>query len=153
MNNPANFGNAYLQQQVINASPLQQLLLLLDGIIKFTYRARECIVAKDIQERHNNNRRAMEIVAHLMGMIDVTTGGEAAVRLRRIYGFLLQRLGDIDMKNSVEICDEVIGHLRTMRDAWAQMEQAPTPPKAPENSDGPKPKAAVAPVIRRSAVA
>jgi flagellar protein FliS len=152
MNNPTDFGRAYLHQQVTSASPLQQLLMLLDGVIKFVSRARECIIAKDIQERHNNNRRAMEIVAHLLGMIDVTNGGEAAVRLRRIYGFMLRRLGDIDIKNDTAICDEVIDHLRTMRAAWAAMETPVSVPPAPTDNT-PKSDVAAAPVIRRSAVA
>ncbi|HEX2859785.1 MAG TPA: flagellar export chaperone FliS [Alphaproteobacteria bacterium] len=154
MNNPADFRSVYLQQQVANANPLQQLLMLLDGIMKFVSRARECINVGDIQERHNNTRRAMDIVAHLMGMIDVTSGGEPAVRLRRIYGYIMRRLSDIDFKNDPAICDEVMGHLTTMRNAWASMN--PVNPQPQQAALPPKPDASAAPMdsaIKRNAVA
>ena len=145
MSYPADFNKAYLQQQMANATPLQQLLLLLDGVIKFVSRARDAIAAGDPQERHNYNRRAMEIIAHLLGMIDVTNGGEPAIRLRRIYGYLMRRLSDVDFKNDPAVCDEVIGHLKTMRDAWAGMQAAaPVQPKAEEVPVMPVKRSAVA---------
>src|SRR5262245_58646214 len=106
------FTQQYLRQQIENASPAQQLVLLYDGAIKFLMQAKEAIGRGDIQGRHNSNRRAMEIVGYLLEILDVEKGGEVAQRLQRIYSFILKRLMDVDFRNDPVVCDEVIEHLR-----------------------------------------
>lgn len=120
---PTHPANQYAQQQILNASPAQQLVMLYDGAIKFTLKAKEAIEAGDIAARHAANRRAMEIVAYLLEILDVTNGGEVAGRLFRIYGFMMRKLLDVDLRNDPRACDEVLEHLRTLRVSWAKLAQ------------------------------
>lgn len=120
---PHNPASQYAQQQILNASPAQQLVMLYDGAMKFTVKAKEAIEAGDIMARHNNNRRAMEIVGYLMEILDMQQGGEIAARLFKIYNFVLRRLLEVDLKNDPRACDDVLGHLRTLRAAWAKLAQ------------------------------
>lgn len=118
----------YLRQQIEQASPLQQVLMLYDGVMKFTLQAKEAIGRRDIQARHNANRRAMEIVAHLIGMIDIGTQGDAGKRLHHIYTGLLARLVKVDFDNDPAVCDEVVNHFKTLRASFAQAAAQGQPP-------------------------
>jgi flagellar secretion chaperone FliS len=113
---------AYLQRQLEQASPIQTLLLLLDGALKFTMQAKEAIGRRDIAGRHAANARAMEIVSFLITQQDSALGAEAAGALGGILAKVLQRQTRIDFDNSAEVCDEVAGHLRQLRAGFASLQ-------------------------------
>lgn len=115
----------YQTQQILNATPAQQVVMMYDGAIKFCLRAKEAIEAGNIQERHNANKRAMEIVSYLMDILDLEKGGDVALRLQQIYSFLLRRLLEVDFRNDPRVCDEVITHLRTLRASWEKIGKQP----------------------------
>lgn len=125
MNNPysraGGLTQEYLRQQIDQASPAQQIVMLYDGAIKFMLQAKEAIGRNDIQGRHNANRRVIEIVSYLIEILDVDKGGEVGSQLQRIYTFLLRRLMDVDFKNDPQICDEILEHLRILRSSWDQL--------------------------------
>lgn len=133
----------YLQQQILNASPAQQIVMLYDHAIKFSTKARDAIAAGDIQERHNNNRRSMEIVSYLLEILDVQKGGDVAVRLQKIYSFLLKKHMEVDFRNDARICEEIIGHLKTLRGSWDAIARNDRAQKPADNAP-PAPKSAVA---------
>lgn len=144
MSSHRDLARQYQQQQILNASAAQQVVMLYDGAIKFTMRAREAIAAGNIAERHQNNRRAMEIVMYLADILDVSKGGELAARLQRIYAYLIRRFMDVDFKNDGAVCDDIIGHLQALRGSWqaiARSEARPAPDAAPAAAG---PKSAVA---------
>lgn len=110
----------YLRQKIEQAGPVEQVLLLLDGAIRFLQQARVAIEARDVQARHNANKRAMDIVSHLLSMVNPETGGDAAKSLFGIYSSLIKRMMQIDFENSVAACDEVTANLRSLRTGLAQ---------------------------------
>ena len=126
MTQPTDMARQYLLQQVANASPAEQVLLLLDGAVKFLLKARACIEAKDIAGRYNNNKRAMEIVGHLSDSLNMEQGGAVAARLHMIYLKLGQRMVEIDIQNSVQVVDEVVDNIRRLRTAWGEAVRAET---------------------------
>lgn len=148
----------YRERQLLGASPAEGVVLLYDGALRFVAQAKEAIGRGDIQGRHNANARAIAIVSYLMEILDPAQGGEVALRLMGIYAFLLKRLVRVDFENSQAICDEVRGHLQTLKTSWDAIAlqertkqvaaaQAPAPvATAPANLelDGP---------VRRSATA
>lgn len=113
----------YRQQQILNASPAQQVVMLYDGAIGFCMKAKAAIGEGNIQERHNANRRAMEIVNYLLEILDLEKGGDVARRLYMIYTQLIRKLMDVDFKNDPRICDDVAENLRTLRASWAEIAQ------------------------------
>ena len=106
---------AYLQQQIEQADSFQQAMMLYDGAVRFLMQAKDAIGAGEIEARYNANRRAIDIVTYLLGLFDPATGGEVAKRMYGIHIGLLQRMAQIDFENDAAICDEVIGHLKTLR--------------------------------------
>jgi flagellar protein FliS len=142
----------YLRQQIENASPAQQVVLLYDGAIKFVMQAREAIGRGDIQGRYNANQRAISIVGYLLEILDAEKGGEVGARLQRIYTFLLKKLLEIDFKNDVAVCDEVVEHLRILRASWHQIATQGVGP-AVQAAPAPSGAGDVEMPVRRSAVA
>lgn len=110
----------YLRQQIEQAGPVEQVLMLYDGAVKFLLLAKGAIERGDVQARHDANRRCMEIMAYLIDMVNPETGGEPAKRLFGIYSGLLKRMLQVDFENKAEICDELVANLRTLRAAMAQ---------------------------------
>ncbi|MCP5405129.1 MAG: flagellar export chaperone FliS [Pseudomonadaceae bacterium] len=118
-----NLAKQYQQQQIVNASAAEQVVMLYDGAIRFCNMAKEAIAAGDIQARHNSNKRAMEVVSYLLDILDHEKGGDVAKRLQMIYAFLLRRMLEVDFRNDPRICDEVVQHLQTLRASWHKIVQ------------------------------
>jgi flagellar protein FliS len=118
--NGQNMAHQYLRQQIEQAGPVEQVLLLLDGAVKFLLQAKGAIERKDIQARYNANRRVIEILSHLLGMVDPVSGGAAGKAMFGIYSSLLKKCIQIDFDNSMAVCDELVDHLRTLRNGMAQ---------------------------------
>lgn len=116
-----NAAKHYWEQQILNASPAERVVLLYDGAIRFLLSAKQSIEANDIQSRFNNNKRAGDIIMYLFETLDMEKGGEIAVNLSRIYQYMLNRLIQVDLKNDTEVIDEVVGQLRTLREPWAKI--------------------------------
>ena len=150
---PKALAEQYKNQQILNATPAQQVVMLYDGALKFCQQAREAIDKGDIQGRHNANKRAMEIVSYMLDILDIEKGCDVARRLQLIYAFLLRRLLEVDFRNDPRICEEVAGHLRILRASWDKIGQgestkakpsASAPGEEAGNDEKPRVRAAVA---------
>lgn len=121
----------YLTQQVMSASPAKLVAMLHDKAISSLQEAVAAIEAGDIQARHNANRRAIDIVAHLWGTLDLEQGGQIADNLHRIYDYMMRRLSAVDFKNEAQAAREVIALLDPLRKSWHELAKAETAPEAP----------------------
>jgi flagellar protein FliS len=83
--------------------------------------ARNAIDDGDIQARFNNNKKACDLIMYLHDTLDMEQGGEIALNLKRLYGYMLRRLVDVDMKNSQEAIDDVVEKLRTLNASWMKI--------------------------------
>ena len=119
-NGQTNIAQQYLRQQIEQAGPVEQVLMLYDGAMKFLLQAKGAIERGDIQARCNANRRAMEITAYLLDMVNPETGGAAGKSLFGIYSSILRRMMQIDFENSMAMCDELIANYRALRNGIAQ---------------------------------
>lgn len=116
-----NVAQHYKEQQILNATPAERIVLLYNGAIKFLMQARTSIEEKNIQERFNNNKRACDIIFYLQDTLDLENGGEVGANLFRIYGYMLRRLVDVDMKNDIEAIDDVIEKLKQLNVSWQKI--------------------------------
>jgi flagellar protein FliS len=70
---------------------------------------------------HNNLRRAVDIIRLLNNSLNLEQGGELATTLRNLYRYFEDLLVKSNSQKRREGVDEVITHLRPLRDAWAEM--------------------------------
>jgi flagellar secretion chaperone FliS len=112
--------------------PSHQIVMLLDGAIRFTRLARQAIVDRCPEQRHQAVVKAHDIVQALHSCLDLDKGGEVARSLDRVYGYLSSRMMRVDIENSTRLCDEIVARLGELRTAWAALAakpstQSPTP--------------------------
>lgn len=111
--------NAYKQTAINTASKEQLVLMLYDGIIRFSEQGRSAIENKEIEKKQQSLTRAQNIIFELTNSLDFEHGGEIATNLSRLYSYAIRRLVDANMKNDTTGIDETQNIFRNLREAWA----------------------------------
>jgi len=109
----------YANNRIMTATPAELTLMLYGGAIKFTNIAIEAINNKDIEKAHNNIRRVEKIIEEFQ--ITLNRKYPIAQDFDNVYTYLRGRLTEANIKKDVEIMEEILGHLRTMRDTWKEV--------------------------------
>lgn len=112
---------AYNNSKILTASPAELTLMLYDGAIKFANIAIIGIENSDIEKAHNNIRKTERIIREFDSTLDDRF--EVSKDFHNVYRYLLQRLQEANIKKDKEILEEVLKHLRTMRDTWKEVMQ------------------------------
>lgn len=110
---------AYANSKIMTASPAELTLMLYDGAIKFCNIAIVAVEKKDIEKAHNNITKVENIISEFQATLDHKY--KVAEDFDNVYTYLKQRLVEANIKKDKEILEEVLGHLRTMRDAWKEV--------------------------------
>lgn len=111
--------DAYAKNKVMTASPAELTLMLYEGAIKFCNIAIVAIEEKDIEKAHNNIKKVENIIAEFLATLDHKY--EVAKDFENVYNYLMDRLLEANMKKDKEILEEILTHLRTMRDTWKEV--------------------------------
>lgn len=110
---------AYNNSKILTASPAELTLMLYDGAIKFTNIAIMAIEKHDIEKAHNNIVKTERIILEFQETLDDKY--PVAKDFDAVYTYLIQRLREANLKKDSEILEEVLKHLRTMRDTWKEV--------------------------------
>ncbi len=106
--------------EVQSRSPLELVVMLYDGALRFVDEAKDAAKKNDIRRRSQAVSRALAIVAELQNTLKVEEGGEVGRELDRLYGYVMTRLVDVTVKRDARALEEVQRLLQPLRDAWAQ---------------------------------
>ena len=109
----------YNNSKILTASPAELTLMLYDGAIKFCNIAIMGIEQKDIQKAHDNIIKVQKIIDEFRSTLDRKY--PVAEDFDRVYVYILQRLFEANIKKDKEILEEVLVHLRSMRDNWKEV--------------------------------
>lgn len=109
----------YNNSKVLTASPAELTLMLYEGAIKFCNIAVVAIEQKDIPKAHTNIIKTQRIVEHLRATLDMKY--PVARDFENVYVYLMRRLITANVKKDTEILNEVLEHLRSMRDTWKEV--------------------------------
>lgn len=110
---------AYNNGKVLTATPAELTLMLYEGAIKFANIAIVAIEKNDIEKAHNNIIKTERIIIEFQSTLDHRY--EVAKDFDAVYSYLIRRLRDANLKKDPEILQEVLKHLRTMRDTWKEV--------------------------------
>jgi flagellar protein FliS len=117
--------NSYRKVSTQTASPAQLVLMLYDGAISFLERGLAGFNYTDPlefnQTINNNVQRAQAIIYDMNARLDMQKGGEIAENFRRLYNYFYGRLQEANLKKKKPPIEEVLGHLRELREGWAEM--------------------------------
>lgn len=111
--------NVYKSNSVNYASKEQLLLMLVEGAVKFTKVGRQAIVDRDVQKAHNSLVRVQDIFVELMSTLD-RSAGDWAEKLFSVYAYIKDKLFEANIKKSVEIIDEILPLIESIRDTWTE---------------------------------
>lgn len=110
---------AYANNKVMTASPAELTLMLYEGAIKFANLAIAGIEENNIVKAHKNIIKVQNIIQEFQSSLNHKY--PVAKDFDNVYTYLLQRLMEANVKKDKEIMEEVLGHLRTMRDTWKEV--------------------------------
>lgn len=94
--------------------------MLYDGAIQYVTKAKQAMRRGDKQVVHDNIIAAEKIITEFMSTLDMEIGGDMAKNLYALYDYLYNRLVSANMKNEEVYLDEVLRHLMSLRQTWAQ---------------------------------
>lgn len=120
----ATMQNAYATYQnskIMTATPAELTLMLYEGAIKFCNIAIMGVEQRDIQKAHNNIRKVQNIIEEFRATLNHSY--PVAEDFEKVYVYLSDRLVEANIKKDKEILEEVLVHLRTMRDTWKEVMQ------------------------------
>ena len=110
---------AYANNKIATASPAELTLMLYQGAIKFCNIAIVGVEEKSIQKTHDNIMKTERIIEELQSTLDHKY--PVAKDFDEVYSYLLRRLRQANIKKDKDILEEVLKHLRTMRDTWKEV--------------------------------
>ena len=110
---------AYQNSKIMTASPAELTLMLYDGAIKFCNIAIVAIEKNDIEKAHNNIIKVERIINEFQATLDHKY--PVAKDFDNVYNYLKRRLFEANIKKDAEILEEVLKHLRTVRDTWKEV--------------------------------
>ena len=103
----------------MTASPAELSLMLYEGAIKFCNIAIIAIEQKDIEKAHINIVKANNIIMEFQITLDRKY--PVAQEFENVYDYIYNRLVEANMKKDKEIVEEVLLHLRGLRDTWKEV--------------------------------
>ena len=110
----------YQKNQIETASQEQILIMLYNGAIQFLNIAKKAMEEKDISAIHNNIISAQKIITEFQTTLDMENGGEIAQNLYGLYDYLHKRLVEANIHKNMEALEEVLKHLKDLRDTWLE---------------------------------
>ena len=118
---PSHAAATYQTVEVTSRSPLELVVMLYDGALRFCDQAATAMDAGDMPTKAVAMSRAFAILAELQNTLNLQEGGDVAQSLDRLYNYVTGRLLDANVKKDPAPIEEAIRLLRPLRDAWAQI--------------------------------
>lgn len=113
---------SYANTKALTATPGQLTLMLYDGAIKFCNLAITAVERKNIEVTNTNIKKVEAIIEEFRATLDFKY--PVAEDFDNIYKYLAQRLVEANIHKDKEILEEVLRHLRAMRDTWTEVMRA-----------------------------
>ena len=108
----------YQQQAIAGMNPVELIVALYDGMVRFLYRAIDAIEAGNVRERRIAIKRTLDILMHLQSRLRMDVGGSSAKALSEFYAAIFALCLEGSRLSSSERLKEAIACVRDVREAW-----------------------------------
>ena len=125
----------YRKSAVSGASPIQLVIMLYDGSLRFMEAGKHAMLKKDVYVQNEHITKAERIITELLATLDLDRGGEVAENLSQIYVYTYNRLVEANIEDKPEYIDECITIMSDLRESWMQIE-ADTRATSPKEVEG-----------------
>jgi len=116
----------YRQTQVGTAGPLELIIMMYDGAIRFCNQAKAAIEEDNYDQANRLFKRVQDIIDELNISLNMEAG-EIAANLRGLYEFINTQLFEANIKKDLKLVDQVVGLLTELRSSWAELQHTPKP--------------------------
>ena len=111
-----------LETGVVAASPHQLIIMLYEGAELAVRMAIKHMNEGDMAKKSAAVTKASSIISEgLHAALDLQQGGDIALQLDALYGYMVKRIMDAHVANTVEPLEEVLGLLQELHGAWRQI--------------------------------
>lgn len=128
-----NASRTYLVAQVQSATPGGLIVLLYDGLLRFTQEAEEQFAAKSpdsLLQAAVAVQRATDILTELAASLRLDQSPELCTNLSQLYAFFTTELSRALHTRNGEIITKIIPLIMQLRDTWQEAETIATPDHA-----------------------
>lgn len=115
--------NAFLEQKVLSASPLELVCLLYDGGVEAVAQAQRHLENGDILARGRAVTRAQGILLELLNSLNGSVDADLSRRLALLYDYMLRKLEEGHREQSPAAFSEVEQLLRNLQESWKELAQ------------------------------
>lgn len=109
----------YNNSKILTASPAELTLMLYDGAIKFCNIAIMAIEKNDVMKAHTYIVKTENIIEEFQATLNHNY--PVAKDFDNVYKYIYNRLIEANVKKDKDILEEVLVHLRTLRDTWKEV--------------------------------
>jgi len=106
------------QAKAVDASPHRLIQMLMEGGLSRLAQARGAMDRGQVAMKGELIGKAIAIVGGLREGLDLEKGGEVAANLDRLYEYMITRLFEANLHNTVAPLDEVAVLLRNVKSGW-----------------------------------
>lgn len=117
------FVQEYQKNAVNGASPLQLVIMLYDGALRFLEAGKHAMQQGDLERQNHNLQKAQRILMELTACLDMEQGGEIARNLFALYSYCLNELVTANVEDRPEPIDVCCRILSDLRESWAELER------------------------------
>nr|WP_316638530.1 flagellar export chaperone FliS [uncultured Roseateles sp.] len=107
-----------LHAQTAQASPVQLVLILMDGLLDELARARAHIEARRYELKAASLEKCVSIINGLSSALDLDAGSEVVNNLARLYDYCAERLYRAGVQLDTGVIDEVVRLLSQLKSGW-----------------------------------
>jgi len=112
--------DAYLESQIMTATPQKLRLMLIEAALRFARRAYEAQLGEQLEEAFENTLRCRRIVTELLTSVD-PGHSPLTKQVVALYVYLFQTLTEAQLKRSPEKFNDVIKVLEIERETWRDL--------------------------------
>jgi flagellar protein FliS len=127
----------YQQQAVAGMNPVELIVALYDGMVRFLYQAIAATENHNKADRRTAIARVLEILMHLQSRLRMDVGGNSAKALSEFYTAIFALCLDGSRLESADRFREAIGCIRDVREAWNVAAHDPEVLRLLGDADGP----------------
>ncbi len=113
----------YRKNAVNGASPVQLVVMLYDGALRFMEAGKAAMLRGDLPTQNHNLQKAQRIVLELMATLNMDQGGDISKNLMALYTFVLEQLVEANVQDSPEPIDHAMKTMSGLRESWAELER------------------------------
>lgn len=109
------------QSEAMDASPHRLIQMLMEGALDRIAIAKGAMQQQDVELKGERISSAISIIEGLRASLNKEAGGEISANLDNMYEYMARRLMEANLKNDVDMLDEVADLMRKIKSGWDEI--------------------------------